>query len=434
MSTPSKDYLSTVLIAPHVTEKTARIATEGNQYVFRVRRDATKPEIKRGRRVHVRSEGGHRARREPAGQGAALRALERPHAGLEESLRPPRRGADDRTGWQRACVSSACVMDSNMALKKLKPTSPGTRFQLRPTARTCTRAARYARSSSATSRRAGATTSAASRRATRAAGTSTSTASSTSAATRTASSRRSSASSTTRTARRTSRCSSTRTASAATSSRRRACSRRRRAAARAPIRRSSAGNAMQLRHIPVGSIVHNIELKPGKGGQIARSAGSSAQFSAPRRQLRDPAPEVRRDPQGARRLPRHDRRSVGNDEHNLRSYGKAGAKRWRGIRPTVRGVGDEPGRPPARRRRGPVRPGQPAPGFALGLAHQGQEDAQEQAHRRIDRAAAQEGSVSDDATFTEEGPVRRSAPREEGAGGAATRTTAARSRPGRAAR
>ena len=66
---------------------------------------------------------------------------------------------------------------------------------------------------------------------------------------------------------------------------------------------------------------------------------------------------------------------VGNDEHNLRSSARPARKRWRGIRPTVRGVGDEPGRPPARRRRRQIRPGQPAPGFAVGLEHQGQEDA-----------------------------------------------------------
>ena len=64
MSTPSKDYLSTVVIAPHVSEKAARIATEGNQYVFRVRRDGDEAGDPRRRRVHVRSEGGHRARRE----------------------------------------------------------------------------------------------------------------------------------------------------------------------------------------------------------------------------------------------------------------------------------------------------------------------------------------------------------------------------------
>ncbi len=97
------------------------------------------------------------------------------------------------------------------------------------------------------------------------------------------------------------------------------------------------GNAMQFRSIPVGSSVHNIELKPGKGGQIARAAGSSAQFAA-----RDGLQALIRLKSGEIRKVHIDCRAtigeVGNDEHNLRVFGKAGAKRWRGIRPTVRGV------------------------------------------------------------------------------------------------
>jgi len=97
------------------------------------------------------------------------------------------------------------------------------------------------------------------------------------------------------------------------------------------------GNAMQLRHIPVGSSIHNIELKPGKGGQLARSAGASAQFTA-----REGLHALIRLRSGEMRKVHIDCRAtigeVGNDEHNLRQFGKAGAKRWRGIRPTVRGV------------------------------------------------------------------------------------------------
>jgi large subunit ribosomal protein L2 len=104
--------------------------------------------------------------------------------------------------------------------------------------------------------------------------------------------------------------------------------------AEAPIK---AGNAMQLRHIPVGSSVHNIELKPGKGGQIARAAGNSAQYTA-----REGLHALIRLKSGEIRKVHIDCRAtigeVGNDEHNLRVFGKAGAKRWRGIRPTVRGV------------------------------------------------------------------------------------------------
>ncbi len=106
----------------------------------------------------------------------------------------------------------------------------------------------------------------------------------------------------------------------------------------APIR---PGNAMQLRSIPVGSVIHCIELKPGKGAQLARSAGSSAQLVA-----REGTYATLRLRSGEMRRVLADCRAtlgeVGNSEHNLRSLGKAGAKRWRGIRPTVRGVAMNP--------------------------------------------------------------------------------------------
>jgi large subunit ribosomal protein L2 len=97
------------------------------------------------------------------------------------------------------------------------------------------------------------------------------------------------------------------------------------------------GNAMQLRHLPVGSIVHNVEMKAGKGGQLARSAGGSAQFAA-----REGVYASVRLKSGEMRKIHVDCRAtigeVGNDEHNLRVFGKAGAVRWLGVRPTVRGV------------------------------------------------------------------------------------------------
>ena len=106
----------------------------------------------------------------------------------------------------------------------------------------------------------------------------------------------------------------------------------------APIK---PGNAMPLRSIPVGTLVHNVEMKPGKGGQIARSAGSSVQLVA------------REGDHATLRLRSGEMRKilaecmatigeVGNPEHNLRSLGKAGASRWRGVRPTVRGVAMNP--------------------------------------------------------------------------------------------
>lgn len=102
----------------------------------------------------------------------------------------------------------------------------------------------------------------------------------------------------------------------------------------APIR---AGNALPLRNIPVGSLIHNIEMKPGKGGQMARSAGAAVQLVAREggyATLRLKSGEMRKVPTDCRATVGE----VGNDEHNLRVYGKAGAKRWLGIRPTVRGV------------------------------------------------------------------------------------------------
>ena len=99
----------------------------------------------------------------------------------------------------------------------------------------------------------------------------------------------------------------------------------------------SVGNCMALRNIPVGSTVHCIELKIGKGAQIARSAGASAQLVA-----REGDYATVRLRSGEMRKVHADCRATlgaaGNSEHNLRKLGKAGASRWRGVRPTVRGV------------------------------------------------------------------------------------------------
>ena len=106
----------------------------------------------------------------------------------------------------------------------------------------------------------------------------------------------------------------------------------------APIR---VGNAMPMRNIPLGSVIHCIELKPGKGAQIARSAGTSAQLLA-----REGLYATVRLRSGEMRRVLADCRAVlgevGKEEHNLQRFGKAGAKRWRGIRPTVRGVAMNP--------------------------------------------------------------------------------------------
>jgi large subunit ribosomal protein L2 len=106
----------------------------------------------------------------------------------------------------------------------------------------------------------------------------------------------------------------------------------------APIK---AGNAMPMRNIPVGTLIHNVEMKPGKGGQIARSAGSSVQLVA----RTGEHATVRLRSGEMRKLPADCLATigeVGNTEHGLRSLGKAGATRWRGKRPTVRGVAMNP--------------------------------------------------------------------------------------------
>ncbi len=106
----------------------------------------------------------------------------------------------------------------------------------------------------------------------------------------------------------------------------------------APIK---AGNSLPLRNIPLGSVVHCIEMKPGKGAQIARSAGTSAQLVA-----REGHYATLRLRSGeTRKILSECRATLGevcNSEHSLRSLGKAGAARWRGVRPTVRGVAMNP--------------------------------------------------------------------------------------------
>jgi large subunit ribosomal protein L2 len=108
--------------------------------------------------------------------------------------------------------------------------------------------------------------------------------------------------------------------------------------AEAPIK---AGNTLPLRNIPVGTTVHCIEMLPGKGAQLARSAGASAQLLAREgsyAQLRLRSGEIRQVHVDCRATIGE----VGNEEHNLESIGKAGRKRWRGVRPTVRGVAMNP--------------------------------------------------------------------------------------------
>ena len=106
------------------------------------------------------------------------------------------------------------------------------------------------------------------------------------------------------------------------------------AGSEAPIK---VGNVLPIRNIPVGSTIHCVEMLPGKGAQMVRSAGASAMLLAREgvyAQVRLRSGEIRK-------VHIECRATIGevsNDEHSLRQIGKAGANRWRGIRPTVRGV------------------------------------------------------------------------------------------------
>ena len=106
----------------------------------------------------------------------------------------------------------------------------------------------------------------------------------------------------------------------------------------APIK---PGNCLPLRNIPVGSTVHCVEMKPGRGAQLARSAGAGVQLMA-----KEGAYATLRLRSGEMRKVHVECKATigeaGNSQHNLRSLGKAGAKRWRGVRPTVRGTAMNP--------------------------------------------------------------------------------------------
>ena len=101
------------------------------------------------------------------------------------------------------------------------------------------------------------------------------------------------------------------------------------------------GNALALRYIPVGTVVHNVELRPGQGGKMARSAGSSVQLVAKEggyASLRLPSTEMRRVLIDCRATVGE----VGNSEHELIKIGKAGRNRWKGVKPQTRGVAMNP--------------------------------------------------------------------------------------------
>ena len=120
------------------------------------------------------------------------------------------------------------------------------------------------------------------------------------------------------------------------------------------------GNALPLRNIPLGTMIHNVELYPGRGGQLARSAGTAAQLMAKEddyAQVRLPSGEVRR----VALVCMATIGQVGNTDHANINLGKAGRKRWLGWRPTVRGVAMDPNSHPHGGGEGRTPVGMPGP-------------------------------------------------------------------------
>src|SRR3979490_930843 len=168
------------------------------------------------------------------------------------------------------------------------------------------------------------------------------------------------------------------------------------------------GNVMPLGNMPIGTIIHNVELKIGKGGQLARSAGTYAQLVG-----RDHDYVIIRLNSGEQRLV-HGRctatiGAVSNPDHMNISIGKAGRNRWLGRKPHNRGVSMNPGDPPTR--------GGPPSGHAGGQTDQGQEDPFEQIDQQIHShqpPQAEEVRNAGHGSFSLERPVRRRLSAQEG--------------------
>ena len=150
------------------------------------------------------------------------------------------------------------------------------------------------------------------------------------------------------------------------------------------------GNCLPIANIPLGTLVHNIEIKIGRGGQMVRSAGTAAQVMAKEgdyAQIRLPSGEVRKVAMTARATIGQ----VGNTDHSNVRIGKAGRKRHMGIRPTV---GHEPGGPSPRRRRRPFPGGHARPDVSLGQEDPGRQDPQApQVFGQADHQPSQEEQV-----------------------------------------
>ena len=177
------------------------------------------------------------------------------------------------------------------------------------------------------------------------------------------------------------------------------------------------GNAMPLTNIPIGTIVHNVEMKPGNGGQIARSAGTYVQLVG-----RDAGYALLRLNSGETRMvPAECMATVGavsNPDNSNVSIGKAGRKRWMGRKPEVRGVAMNPVDHPHGGGEGPhLR--RPSSGHALGQADQGQEDPLQQGERQIHPAQPPSEEEGIETCHVRSGKARSStATSEEGGEGA----------------
>jgi large subunit ribosomal protein L2 len=169
------------------------------------------------------------------------------------------------------------------------------------------------------------------------------------------------------------------------------------------------GNAMPMAVIPVGTIIHNIEMKPGAGGKIARAAGTYAQLvgkDAGWAQIKLMSGELRM----VRAECMASIGAVSNPDNMNQKIGKAGRTRWLGKRPHNRGVVMNPVDHPLG---GGAQLRRTSSGDAVGQAHQGLQDAQQQADGRSDHPPPQQGQVSDGA-FRLEGSVRRWLSAEQG--------------------
>ena len=194
------------------------------------------------------------------------------------------------------------------------------------------------------------------------------------------------------------------------------------------------GNALPLRYIPVGTTVHNVELKPGGGGKMARSAGSSVQLVAKEGDfatLRLPSTEMRRVPIDCRATVGE----VGNAEAELIKIGKAGRNRWKGVRPQTRGVAMNPVDHPHGGGEGKTSGGR-HPVSPWGKPEGRTRDKNKPSQKLIVRRRRTRGCAEVTRPMprsAEEGPVRRRPPAQEGRRPQRRRARRGSSRPGRAA-